>query len=598
MATIDDILADGVPVNKAALRDYLAHREQINVLDFGADPSGARDAGSAIQAAIDAASGRTVRVPEGRYRIETPILYRAPAIVDGHIPGLRLVGAGARLTRFDCHVRAGAALRIDQALGYTFSQNGLIEGIELVGAADGAEEDGIYLSGAWHYRFADLRIRHFGRHGITCPYRRDLGYVLTDVAIRNGSDRLARPAGGFMTRLRPGDRIAAHGLAEPATVVEVIDDVTIRVSTPAVESATVDVTFGGNTDAFQTILDLERCNIEDNGGWGIDGSGGLGLLLSWIDSAVQECRQGGVRVGGGTRLNRGIIAANGRDGDDGAAGLHAIRAPGTPQLLHLENIEFDSNHGVQLWLQYAANARCYQCRFISHAHDGTTMVPETGVLFGGRDGGAGNARNIALEQCAWRADAQHALAFRAIAFGTVGTYDAVRVTDPLWITLTPPHQLKYAPQPHPDSAVRIVENGAPILAAGSARPTLVMRKRRPQTLSPGVDTLVAFEPVVQAGGFTDTRAPLAHAYWLEVAFAVTDLERGEEVAISLVVDGAVWRQGVFGASGLPRETFQLSAVAPLPAGAEIGVRARVRAAGARTIVGEVGLASLSVVALT
>src|SRR3984885_2888577 len=119
MSKIAEILADGVPVDKAALRDYLERREAVNARDSGVEPGVERDAAPALQAAIDDARGAAVFVPPGSYRIATPLIWRAPAIVDGHIPGLRLIGAGSRVTRFDCRVSDGAALRIDQSIGYT-----------------------------------------------------------------------------------------------------------------------------------------------------------------------------------------------------------------------------------------------------------------------------------------------------------------------------------------------------------------------------------------------------------------------------------------------------------------------------------------------
>ncbi|MBI3515666.1 MAG: hypothetical protein HY060_16650, partial [Proteobacteria bacterium] len=88
MSTIAEILVDGAPVDKTALRDYLARREVANAQDFGADPSGRTDGAPAIQAAIDTARGNAVYLPPGTYRIDTPLSYRAPAIVDGHVPGL------------------------------------------------------------------------------------------------------------------------------------------------------------------------------------------------------------------------------------------------------------------------------------------------------------------------------------------------------------------------------------------------------------------------------------------------------------------------------------------------------------------------------
>ncbi|MBI3515843.1 MAG: hypothetical protein HY060_17560, partial [Proteobacteria bacterium] len=247
---------------------------------------------------------------------------------------------------------------------------------------------------------------------------------------------------------------------------------------------------------------------------------------------------------------------------------------------------------------YVANATFHQCRFISHVYSGAGMVPPVGVHLGGRDGAAGNARNVEFEQCAWRAAAQHGLAFRAIGFGTTGSYSNIRVRAPLWITLTAPHQVKYAPEPHPDSAVRIEEAGSVTLAAGPARPTLILRKLQSQAIPPNADTAIVFESALQGSGFADGKVAVAQSYWLEAWFAVDGLDAGDEVAVSFTVDDAVWRQGFFRAGGMARETFQLHCVAPLPQGARVGARVRIRAAGQRTVIGGPGVAGFSVVALS
>ena len=46
-------------------------RQTINVLDFGADPTGVLDATTAIQAALTAAAGNTLYVPDGTYTVTT-----------------------------------------------------------------------------------------------------------------------------------------------------------------------------------------------------------------------------------------------------------------------------------------------------------------------------------------------------------------------------------------------------------------------------------------------------------------------------------------------------------------------------------------------
>ena len=58
----------------------------VNLADFDADPTGERDSAPALQAAIDASKalgGGTVYLPEGRYRIETPVTLRTAVTLRG-----------------------------------------------------------------------------------------------------------------------------------------------------------------------------------------------------------------------------------------------------------------------------------------------------------------------------------------------------------------------------------------------------------------------------------------------------------------------------------------------------------------------------------
>ena len=58
----------------------------VNLADFDADPTGERDSAPALQAAIDASralGGGTVYIPEGRYRIATPVTLRTAVTLRG-----------------------------------------------------------------------------------------------------------------------------------------------------------------------------------------------------------------------------------------------------------------------------------------------------------------------------------------------------------------------------------------------------------------------------------------------------------------------------------------------------------------------------------
>ena len=61
----------------------------VNVIDFGADPTGATDSTSAIQAAIDSITNGTVYFPNGTYSINTTLNIDAGTKIS-----LNLVGNG------------------------------------------------------------------------------------------------------------------------------------------------------------------------------------------------------------------------------------------------------------------------------------------------------------------------------------------------------------------------------------------------------------------------------------------------------------------------------------------------------------------------
>lgn len=93
--TVEQVVR-GMPIYKAA----------VNVLDYGADPTGKRDSTSAIQAAITAAGGKTVYLPPGTYKITDSLT--------GGTNGIRLAGSG----RYDTWLRrtgAGNAITIPAA---------------------------------------------------------------------------------------------------------------------------------------------------------------------------------------------------------------------------------------------------------------------------------------------------------------------------------------------------------------------------------------------------------------------------------------------------------------------------------------------------
>ena len=90
MPIIDDILPDGRPVRKGALRDYLAHREVVTPQDFGAKADGIHDDSPAIARALAAAPAVYFPPTDTYYRMTAFVRPRAGQMLFGHGHGSRL----------------------------------------------------------------------------------------------------------------------------------------------------------------------------------------------------------------------------------------------------------------------------------------------------------------------------------------------------------------------------------------------------------------------------------------------------------------------------------------------------------------------------
>jgi hypothetical protein len=74
----------------------------LNVLDFGADPTGTNDSRAQIQAAIDAgaATNRPVFIPAGTYRIDSVLTLSSSSTP--YLNGVKIYGAGNKQTVLNC----------------------------------------------------------------------------------------------------------------------------------------------------------------------------------------------------------------------------------------------------------------------------------------------------------------------------------------------------------------------------------------------------------------------------------------------------------------------------------------------------------------
>lgn len=77
----------------------MIHGSPVNVLDYGADPTGAAFSSVAFQAAIDAAAGRPVLIPQGTYKFDVGLVYNTTGL--GVAQGLKLIGYDMNTTILD-----------------------------------------------------------------------------------------------------------------------------------------------------------------------------------------------------------------------------------------------------------------------------------------------------------------------------------------------------------------------------------------------------------------------------------------------------------------------------------------------------------------
>lgn len=123
------------------------HAGTVNVKDYGARGDATTDDTASVQAAITAAraANATVVVPPGTYVITGSLT----DTTSGTVPGLRLIGAGARSTVFDWRGASAAMLRLDGGAASTFQQYGRLADFRITTTTSPVASHGIQLRAAW-----------------------------------------------------------------------------------------------------------------------------------------------------------------------------------------------------------------------------------------------------------------------------------------------------------------------------------------------------------------------------------------------------------------------------------------------------------------
>jgi len=145
--------------------------QYVNVLDYGADATGATNSAVAFQAAVTAAAGRPVYAPAGTYRIDTSIDC-SPISYDGvwGAPA-KIIGDGQYKTYFDTRVNGPlfSLTTTSTSLQFKGSLGARFEGFTIKTGGSVANGVGIYMTAAYQPTVLNVNIIGMTSHGIHIP---------------------------------------------------------------------------------------------------------------------------------------------------------------------------------------------------------------------------------------------------------------------------------------------------------------------------------------------------------------------------------------------------------------------------------------------
>lgn len=136
----------------------------VNVLDYGADPTGASDSSAAFQSAVNANLGGQIRVPAGTYRFDTT--------VQMDVSGLAFVnsvcqfyGDGMTNTIID-NQTGGPAFFVTSGTGNNFAYNFLLKDLSIVSTGTNPGTIGVRMDGCRFATLDNVQIEGMALHGV------------------------------------------------------------------------------------------------------------------------------------------------------------------------------------------------------------------------------------------------------------------------------------------------------------------------------------------------------------------------------------------------------------------------------------------------
>lgn len=136
---------------------------KVNVLDYGADPTGVSDSATAFQAAINANLGATIMVPAGTYKIGTTLSMDTTGL--GNTSVCQFEGAGMYETILN-NQSGGPTIWVESGTAAEFAYNFALRNLSLVSVGSLAGTVGVRIDGCRFVTMDNVRIEDMASHGI------------------------------------------------------------------------------------------------------------------------------------------------------------------------------------------------------------------------------------------------------------------------------------------------------------------------------------------------------------------------------------------------------------------------------------------------